>query len=106
MLELIVVRSKMNVFAFAFLFLSLGFSTAWSADAVVTPPAAPTAPPEAAKKRISIKFDNELIEGSIQNPSMDYMFVRKEANYKKMMRLRENFLPEVKKGKRDFSGSR
>ena len=95
MLESIVVRNKLKMMA---LFLvSIASNSSWAADA---------APAEVAKKRISIKFDNELVEGSIQNPSMDYMFVRKEANYKKMMRLRENFLPEVKKGKRDFSGSR
>lgn len=98
MLESIVVRNKLK--AFVFLAFVIGFGpTSWAEE---TGPAAP----EAAKKRISIKFDNELVEGNIQNPSMDYMFVRKEANYKKMMRLRENFLPEVKKGKRDFSGSR
>ena len=72
----------------------------WGADS-----AAPSAPTEAPKKRISIKFENELVKGNIENPTMDYLFVRKEANYKKMMRLRDNFLPEVKKGKRDFSGS-
>ena len=95
MLESIVVKSKLKIIIF--LLVAVAANAAWAAD---------TTAPEAAKKRISIKFDNELVEGTIQNPSMDYMFVRKEANYKKMMRLRENFLPEVKKGKRDFSGSR
>ena len=94
MLESIVVKNKLAWVTICTLILSC---TAWAAE--------PAAPPP-ARKRISIQFDNELVEGTIQNPSMDYMFVRKEANYKKMMRLRENFLPEVKKGKRDFSGSR
>ncbi len=62
--------------------------------------------PSAEKKKIFIQFDNELVDGQRQNPGIDYLFTRKEANYKKMMKLRENFLTEVKKGKRDFSGSK
>lgn len=101
MLESIVVRNKLVLWSF--LIATVSCMPSWSAETAAAPSAAPAEP---AKKRITIKFDNELVEGSIQNPSMDYMFFRKEANYKKMMRLRENFLPEVKKGKRDFSGSR
>ncbi len=63
-------------------------------------------PPADSKKKIFIQFENELVDGQRESPGVDYLFNRKEANYKKMMKLRENFLSEVKKGKRDFSGSK
>lgn len=62
--------------------------------------------PDSSKKKIYIQFENELVDGQRESPSMDYFFIRKEANYKKMMKLRDSFLPEIKKGKRDFSGSK
>ena len=104
MLESIVVKNNLKIFTVLLFVLSA--TPAWSEEPAASAAPASASSADANKKRISIKFDNELVEGAIQNPSMDYMFVRKEANYKKMMRLRENFLPEVKKGKRDFSGSR
>lgn len=98
MLESIVVRNNLKLFLVGLLILPC---LAFAKD---TP--GKTAVPAADKKKIFIQFDNELVDGQRENPGVDYLFNRKEANYKKMMKLRENFLTEVKKGKRDFSGSK
>ena len=58
------------------------------------------------KKRVYLQFDDELVAGKYDSPAMDYIFIKKQANFKKLLKLRENFIPEVKKGKRDFSGVR
>lgn len=98
MLESIAVRNKFKLLLVAILFLPF--------LALAKDQPGKTAVPSADKKKIFIQFDNELVDGQRENPGVDYLFNRKEANYKKMMKLRENFLTEVKKGKRDFSGSK
>lgn len=56
------------------------------------------------QKKINVKFGDELVKGQEEHPSMEYMFERKQFNFKKMIQLRENFIPEVEKGKDDFGG--
>jgi hypothetical protein len=60
---------------------------------------------EAGKqKKINVKFGDEFVKGQEEHPSAEYMFERKQFNFKKMIQLRENFIPEVEKGKDDFGG--
>ena len=96
MLESVVVRNKLKLFALLCCFYPVGLFAQAGADSNSSK----------SPKKIVIQFDNELVDGKRESPELDYLFSRKEANYKKMMKLRENFLPEVKKGKRDFSGSK
>ncbi len=96
MLESVVVKNKLKLITVIFCF----FPAALIAQSDVGADASK------APKKIVIQFDNELVDGKRESPELDYLFSRKEANYKKMMKLRDNFLPEVKKGKRDFSGSK
>lgn len=56
------------------------------------------------QKQISVKFGDEFVKGQEEHPSAEYMFERKQFNFKKMIQLRENFIPEVEKGKDDFGG--
>ncbi len=100
MLDSIGVRNKMKIGVVLFLLIpALGMAQGVSESES-------SASSTKASKKIYIQFDNELVDGKRDNPQMDYMFTRKEANYKKMMKLRDSFLPEVKKGKREFSGSK
>ncbi len=46
-------------------------------------------------KKHTLNFDDELIEGGIQKPELLYLLQRKNFNFKKLIRLRENFLPEM-----------
>ena len=96
MLESVVVKNKLKLLTLLICFFPAGLFAQAGADSNSSK----------SPKKIVIQFDNELVDGKRESPELDYLFSRKEANYKKMMKLRENFLPEVKKGKRDFSGSK
>lgn len=49
------------------------------------------------QKKTTINFEDQLIEGQAKNPDLLVMLKRKKFNYKKLIRLRENFLPELRK---------
>lgn len=46
-------------------------------------------------KKHTLNFEDELIEGGVQKPELMYLLQRKNFNFKKLIRLRENFLPEM-----------
>lgn len=47
-------------------------------------------------KKATLNFEDELVEGSTQKPELFYLFQKKNFNYKRLIKLRENFLPELK----------
>jgi len=49
----------------------------------------------------SLNFEDELVEGSAQKPEFFYLFQKKNFNYKRLIRLRENFLPEMRRSAED-----
>ncbi len=53
-------------------------------------------------QRQSVSFENELIEGSAQKPELFYLFQKKNFNYKKLIRMRDNFLPEMRRTSEDL----
>lgn len=52
-------------------------------------------------KKATLNFENELVEGSTQKPELFYLFQKKNFNYKRLIKLRENFLPEMRKTSED-----
>ncbi len=48
-------------------------------------------------KKATLNFEDELVEGSTQKPELFYLFQKKNFNYKRLIKLRENFLPELRK---------
>ncbi len=50
---------------------------------------------EESVKKHTLSFEDELIEGGVQKPELMYLLQRKNFNFKKLIRLRENFLPEM-----------
>lgn len=46
-------------------------------------------------KRTVINFDDELIEGDVSKPELSYLLQKKQFNFGKLIKLRENFLPEM-----------
>lgn len=50
---------------------------------------------EEQKKKHTLNFEDELIEGGVQKPELLYLLQRKNFNFKKLIRLREHFLPEM-----------
>lgn len=54
------------------------------------------------ERRTSLNFEDELVEGSTQKPELFYLFQKKNFNYGKLIKLRENFVPEMKKTTEDL----
>jgi hypothetical protein len=99
-------RMRMMVFVVASLFAVASFAQEESEEEA---PAAPPAEQRAQRGKnqtVYMEFGNELIDGVAANPSVEYVFSRSQFNYKRLIRLRDNFQPEVKQGRGDFSGSR
>ena len=47
------------------------------------------------KKRTVINFEDELIEGDVKKPELSYLLQKKQFNFGKLIKLRENFVPEM-----------
>lgn len=63
--------------------------------------ATPTAPAKKERKA-TLNFEDELVEGGTQKPELFYLFQKKNFNYKRLIKLRENFLPEMRKTTEDI----
>lgn len=81
----------LQIFVMFFLLFSFSFGSAQS-----TPSAA------AADRRTSLNFEDELVEGSTNKPELFYLFQKKNFNYGKLIKLRENFIPEMRKTTEDL----
>ncbi len=57
-------------------------------------------------KAIYLEFGNELIDAKGSTPSVEYIFSRTQFNFKRLIRLRENFQQEVREGKGDFGANK
>ena len=49
------------------------------------------------KKKTSIDFEDELVEGEVKKPELFYLLQKKQFNFKRLIKLRENFLPEMRR---------
>ena len=56
---------------------------------------AQTGKKEKPKKRTTINFEDQLIKGEKQMPDLLYMLQKKKFNYKRLIRLRDDFIPEM-----------
>jgi hypothetical protein len=61
-----------------------------------------TAVKDGKKQKLQLGFDDELVRGKLNNPEVDYLFARKQFNFKKLIKLREDFIPEAQKGRVEF----
>ncbi len=123
---LLAIRLIVSSIFFVFLFAAI-FSAKVSAqetpspvDKLDAPPpsSAPSAAPAAGTpaavdgkvkaapkgKKTTIDFEDQLIEGSRQKPELFYLLQNKDFNYKRLIRLREDFLPELRKSAEDIKG--
>jgi hypothetical protein len=53
-------------------------------------------------RKAQLNFEDELVEGGTQKPELFYLFQKKNFNYKRLIKLRENFLPEMRKTTEDI----
>lgn len=73
-----------------------------------TTSASPTAKSNAAekdKRRTSIDFEDELIQGEVKKPELFYLLQKKQFNFKRLIKLREDFLPEMRRTSQDIRRS-
>jgi hypothetical protein len=49
------------------------------------------------KRRTTIDFEDELVEGELKKPELFYLLQKKQFNFKRLIKLRENFLPEMRR---------
>ena len=54
------------------------------------------------ERKATLNFEDELVEGSTQKPELFYLFQKKNFNYKRLIKLRENFLPEMRRTSEDI----
>ena len=90
------------------LFLCIGINANAQTAAIGTKPTAPIAADQTeinkikAEKKTSINFEDELIQGSAQKPDLFYLFQKNNIKFKKLIRLRENFIPEMARNSEDI----
>lgn len=58
--------------------------------------------PPKKERKATLNFEDELVEGSTQKPELFYLFQKKNFNYKRLIKLRENFLPEMRRTTEDI----
>lgn len=54
------------------------------------------------ERKATLNFEDELIEGSTQKPDLFYLFQKKNFNYSRLIKLRQNFLPEMRRTTEDI----
>lgn len=54
------------------------------------------------KKTQTLSFEDELVEGATQKPELFYLFQKKNFNYKRLIKLREHFIPEMRRTTEDL----
>lgn len=55
------------------------------------------AAPGGKERTHTLSFEDELVEGANAKPELFYLFQKKNFNYKRLIKLRENFIPEMRK---------
>ena len=84
-------------------FLSL--SVASFAEAPVKGEASVGSKSEKDKRKTSIDFEDELIQGEVKKPELFYLLQKKQFNFKRLIKLREDFLPEMRRTSQDIRRS-
>ena len=58
------------------------------------------------RRKATVNFEDELIQGDINKPELLYLLKQRQANYKRLIKFRKNFLPEMRKTTEDLRQSR
>ena len=94
---------QIGIGVFACAITSLAMTSAMPSGAMAQSTAAPAAPTEGKKgaKRTTINFEDQLIEGRTQKPELFVLLQNRMNNSRRLFKLRENFLPEMRKTAED-----
>lgn len=61
-----------------------------------------TGPKVEYKKKTVYDFDDDLVEGELQRPDGEYIDTRGKAKHSSLIKIRENFIPEMLKSAEDI----
>lgn len=89
--------------AFAFFLVIAVGGPAWSqepAEDEVIPD--PENPDVVYKKKTEFDFEDDIVEGSFVRPEGEYLDARRGGRYSSLIRIRENFVPEMLKSAEDI----
>lgn len=76
-----------------------------SAGAAFAQDSAPKAAAKpAGEKKKSLSFEDELVQGATAKPELEYILTKKNFNFKRLIKLRENFQPEMRRTSEDVRG--
>jgi hypothetical protein len=77
---------------------------AFAATAVAQAPAAGQgdAPSVKYKKKTVYDFDDDVVEGELMRPDGEYIDTRRKAKHSSLIKIRENFIPEMLKSAEDI----
>lgn len=93
-----------------FLFtLALGVSAdafAQASDAAASARLQSNAAGKKAERKQNLSFEDELVTGASEKPELFYLFQKKNFNYKRLIRLREDFIPEMRRTSEEIQRSR
>lgn len=64
--------------------------------------AKPAAKKSNQKKSTTIDFEDQLVEGAAAKPELFYLMQKRQFNYKRLIRLRDDFVPEMRKTAEDI----
>ncbi len=57
---------------------------------------------KSSTRTTQLDFEDELIEGDISSPDLLFILKSKNANYGRLLKLRDHFLPEINETKYDI----
>lgn len=77
--------------------LAGGFSLHGQEEAAPALPPAKAAVKSGDKRKTNIDFEDELVEGELKKPELFYLLQKKQFNFKRLIKLREDFLPEMRR---------
>lgn len=63
---------------------------------MIAMPAAFSQEKKSQKKTTTLDFEDELVEGEYKKPELFYLLQRKQFNFKRLIKLRKDFIPEMK----------
>lgn len=84
------------------LLITLGFSLAFAQEGTGASASAGGGSSAVRERRATLNFEDELVEGATQKPELFYLFQKKNFNYGRLIKLRENFIPEMRKTTEDL----
>jgi hypothetical protein len=85
-----------SISRFAFFLFALLSALVWSANFALAQTKGQ------GSKRTTVDFEDQLVQGEVKKPELFYLLQKKQFNFGKLIKLRENFIPEMDKTSEDI----